>query len=287
MMPRAVAATVDGPLIGAAEPPSLHLMTWNIRRRMSHPAVRAHERWEVRLPVIRALLSAEQPTLLGLQEALPGQARDIRRSLGAQFRRIGHGRERGGRGEACPIIFDETRLELREYEQVALSRRPAVPGSRSWGAVFPRVCVSALFHDRCTGLPLLVINTHFDHLSALARFRSAEFVRRVVADRGLPSVVMGDLNASDRSRAVRTLLDGGDLADSWQVAAARASEEWGTLGRFRPPLRHGRRIDWIAVSPEIVVSRAAIDPRRHRGHWGSDHLPVHAEIRVAETGRAS
>ena len=63
----------EKPLIGPVEPPQLHIMTYNIRRRVAHVNPWSHDFWGRREPLVRRLLAAEQPTILGVQEALPDQ----------------------------------------------------------------------------------------------------------------------------------------------------------------------------------------------------------------------
>ncbi|WP_426186235.1 endonuclease/exonuclease/phosphatase family protein [Microbacterium sp. TWP3-1-2b2] len=264
-------------LIGAVSAPALHVMTWNVRRAMPL-GIREAGRWQRRAPRLAALLAAEQPTVLGVQEALPQQARFIRDALGGSYRFVGRGRAGDGGGEGCPIFYDSSRLELMNAQQIALSDRPDVPGSRSWGNVLPRIMLAATFRDHATGRRLFVINTHFDHLSRRSRLRSAEAVRRSVAACALPAVVMGDLNDDESGAAVIELFRDGLLADAWSRARVHLTVPWATRPNYRRPRRNGRRIDWIAVSPRLQVTRAAVNARRHAGGWGSDHLPVQAEI---------
>ncbi|HMT51115.1 endonuclease/exonuclease/phosphatase family protein [Dietzia sp. UBA5065] len=271
-------------LVGPVSGPDLHVMSWNLRRPVPAVLARTADRWEVRAPRVRALLSTEQPTVLGAQEVVAGQAEAIRAALGARYRHVGRGRAPDGGGEATPVFYDADRLELLDWDQSALSDRPSRPGSASWGNVFPRIVVSAAFRDRATGGRFLAVNTHLDPLSPRSRVRSAQAILAGVAARGLPVVLTGDLNAGPSSAAVRALLADGTLTDSWSGARIRLTAEWGTYARYRAPRGGGARIDWILSSSAFSVSRAAINPRRHGGGWPSDHLPVHAVMRLDEGG---
>lgn len=270
------------PLIGPVPSPDLHVMTFNVRRRLSFPTWPPADRWSARHPRLEALLSTERPTVLGAQEVLPDQAVKIRDALGGSSRFVGHGRHAGPRGEACPVFYDDDRLELLEWRQNALSDRPDQPGSTSWGNVIPRVAVQARFRDRTTSRQFVVINTHLDAFSARSRNRAAEALRRAVIAQPLPVVLLGDLNAGPTSDPWGALLAGDALADAWTTAEERLSPEWGTYGRYRPP-RPGRRIDAILVSPGVQVRRAAINTHRVAGGWPSDHFPVQAVMRLAGT----
>ena len=269
-------------LIGATEAPDLHVMTFNVRRRMGALTWPPADRWRIRQPRLEALLQQERPTILGTQEALPDQAVTIRNALGPGYRFVGHGRQRGPqgpRGEGCPVYFDAERMQLRAWRQIALSDRPDEPGSTSWGNVIPRVAVLATLRDRATGADLLVVNTHLDVFSARARLRAAQEIHRIVADQPLPAIVLGDANAGPDSPPIRALLDDGILTDAWTRAETHDTPEWSTYGGYREP-RRGRRIDALLVSPDIRVRRVAINGRRIDGGWPSDHLPVQAVLQT-------
>lgn len=272
------------PLLGAIVAPGLHVMTWNVRRRVTHSIHPSRDRWDRRSSFLRALLRQEQPTILGIQEARAHQARFVRDSLGPRYRIIGHGRDADGQGEGCPICFDGERLELLDWRQSALSDRPSAAGSRSWGNLLPRIMVAAAFRDRSTSARFFVVNTHLDPLSRRSRIRSAQVIRDTVAERALPGVVMGDFNAEASSTSLRDLFSEGTLVDAWEHREARVTSDWSTFSNYRPPRAGGRRIDLIAVSPRIVVARVAINARPYAGGFGSDHLPVQAEILLTEDG---
>lgn len=266
--------------LGPAAAPALHVMSWNIRRRVRYPNPRKADRWTHRAPRLRALLQAEQPTVLGVQEALADQATFLLNSLGTGYRFVGHGRNADGRGEGNPIVFDSTRLELLDWDQQALSTTPSKPGSRSWGTVYPRVLVSARFRDRATGSSFVVINTHLDHLSARSRAASARLIRDQAAGSEIPVVITGDLNATPASEPIRLLLGGDRLVDTWAAAAQQRSPAWDTLATYRTPIRSGRRVDWILASSSLGVEAAAINAEAYDGGWASDHLPVQALLRI-------
>jgi endonuclease/exonuclease/phosphatase family metal-dependent hydrolase len=286
MTVEAESPAAEPPLIGATASPGLHVMSWNIRRRSPRPRWSADD-WHAREKRLTALLRAERPSVLGMQEAMPGQARAVKDALGPDYRLIGRGRASDGRGEGCPICFDARRLELIDASQRALSARPDTDGSRSWGNIFPRIRVAATFGDRTNGSRILVVNTHFDHLSHRSRVRSAGAVHELISTAPSPVVVMGDLNADERSTTLLTLRAGDALGDAWTLARSRVTPRWGTFSGYRTPQVDGRRIDWILVSPSMPVTVAAINHRRYAGGWGSDHLPVQAVVRPPSDGRTA
>jgi endonuclease/exonuclease/phosphatase family metal-dependent hydrolase len=275
------------PLIGPVDPPGLHVMTFNVRRRMGSASFPPADRWSARAPRVRTLMGTERPTLVGLQEALPDQASLVRDALGRAFRLVGQGRSATGRGEGCPIVYDAERLELVRWSQQALSDRPDVAGSRTWGNPIPRILVSAVFMDRSTARSFTALNTHLDPLSPRSRVRSAARIRDRAAAAGTPVIVTGDLNSGALSPPVRTLTaDGEALRDAWVAASSRLTPQWGTYARYRTPRLKGARIDWIFVSPGVAVDRSAINAGRIDGGWPSDHLPVQTVVRITAEERA-
>lgn len=253
-------------------------MSWNIRRRVRHIIPGAADLWENRAPALRALLRAERPTLLGVQEALPDQVRFVGDSLAAGYRCVGQGRAADGGEEGCPIFYDAERLELLHWKQLALSNQPTLAGSTSWGNFLPRILVSATFRDRVTLRRFQALNTHLDHLSARSRRLSAQAIRYVVSTAAMPTLLTGDMNDGARSAPLGELLIDGLLADTWDMAKRHDSEPWGTFANYKAPRRGGSRLDWILASPDFQVDRAAINTRRPAGTWASDHLPVQAVL---------
>jgi endonuclease/exonuclease/phosphatase family metal-dependent hydrolase len=220
-------------LIGPVATPDLHVMTYNIRRRFSHHRPWGTERSAARSGLVRRLLVAEKPTLLGVQEALADQVDFVAEALGPDYLWVGNGRNSSGEDERCAVFYDTRRLELTDWKQRALSATPHEPGSRSWGNRAHRVVVSADFTDLATGARVREFNTHFDHLSWRSRIESAKFVMHLVqaaraAEPDAAIIVTGDFNAGVGSAAYRWLTAEGALRDAWDAAAERLTPQWAT-----------------------------------------------------------
>ncbi|MFP7760401.1 endonuclease/exonuclease/phosphatase family protein [Marisediminicola sp. LYQ85] len=279
-----------GPIVGPTDAPAVHIMSFNIRRRMPHVRAGHPDSWKLRRPLLRALLRAERPSILGVQEALADQSAFVADSLGPRFASVGRGRNRDGSGERCTLFFDRERFTVVDWEQIALSDTPDVPGSRSWGNMIPRIAVRADLLDAATGRHLRVINTHFDHISVKSRVRSSRLVSDLVSRGDHPAVVMGDFNARPDSCAYRAFVDDGPLHDSWMTAHTRVTPEWATFSNYKRPREGAKRIDWILVSDGVDVQSAAINATRFDGTApqsagapgaaASDHEPVQAVVSV-------
>ncbi len=276
----------DAALIGPLAAPDLHVMTYNIRRRIPHLRPGNPDRWTSRKHLIERILLAEQPTLLGVQEALADQQDFVAGALGQHYRSVGVGRNPSGEGERSPIFYDSRRLELTAWRQRALSATPDVPGSRSWGNLTRRIVVSAEFTDTSTGARLLAFNTHLDHLSPRSRLESARYIvdlvrsaRAAEPDAGI--VVTGDFNSDVDSAVYRRLTGEGVLRDSWEAAAEQLTVQWGTFSRYRRRRPGGKRIDLILVGQGVDVVSTGINAARFDGGAASDHEPVQAVLRLS------
>lgn len=269
------------PLIGPAAGAALHVMSYNIRFDHGTAGPGHPDHWPARAPLLGRLLRLEQPTLLGVQEALHHQLPVLLRALPAGYAMVGYGRTGGSTGEHSPIVYDARRLELLEWNQFWLSDTPELIGSVTWGNDVPRIVTWGRFRDRSAGAELVLVNTHFDHDSELARDRSATAVVELVRSfrPRTPTVVTGDFNAdAGGSGAYATLVGSGVLADTWETAERRLTPPWGTFPDYAPPVLDGRRIDWVLAGPGVRVLRAGINPACFDGRWPSDHAPVQALV---------
>jgi endonuclease/exonuclease/phosphatase family metal-dependent hydrolase len=271
---------MDAPLVGPVRAPDLHVMTWNVRRRVRHLGRRSPDLWSRRRDLVRRLLDAERPAVLGVQEALPDQLELVTASLGPDYRWVGRGRDAAGVDEHAALVYDTARLRVTAHTHHALSATPHVPGSRTWGNLLPRAVVAAELTDLATGAELLVLSTHLDHLSGRAREASARMLHDLVTAADRPVVVLADANAPVGSAPYRALTRAGALVDPWDVAERRLTPAWGTFSRYRDPVPGGPRIDWLLVTPDVHVQATGVNVARFDGAAPSDHEPVQAVLRL-------
>ncbi|WP_140398414.1 endonuclease/exonuclease/phosphatase family protein [Brachybacterium massiliense] len=271
------------PLIGPARQDHLHVMTFNLRYdNSSATAVGEPDHWPERRPLMIDLLAREQPTLLGVQEALFGQLDALREALPGHSM-IGYGREGGSAGEHSALLYDPSRLRIRQWDQFWLSDTPQLIGSTSWGNRITRIVVWARMEDLATGRELAMITTHLDHESEPARVRSAQALIDLLGSsalKGLPTLVTGDFNSPAHSSGAYTaLVTGGPFRDTWDAAQQRLTPAWGTFPNYREPVEGGERIDWVLATEEFTVLEAAINPGADsRGRFPSDHAAVQARV---------
>jgi endonuclease/exonuclease/phosphatase family metal-dependent hydrolase len=266
-------------LIGPAPGDALHVMSFNLR----FAEETGPNSWPARRPVLAELLATEQPTVIGTQEGLYGQLRDIAADLPVGYAWIGVGREGGSRGEFVAVCYDARRLEPVGFEHFWLSETPELIGSRSWDTGSVRMVTLVRFACKVTGTRFVVVNTHLDNSSELARVRGAELLRSRIPS-GVPIVLTGDFNAPAQGSAVYDILIDG-LTDTW-TSGRHLTPRFGTFHGYRDLVVDGPRIDWILTRGATTVS-AGINTFAHNGQFPSDHLPVQALIKIRAVSGAS
>jgi endonuclease/exonuclease/phosphatase family metal-dependent hydrolase len=259
-------------------PLDLRVMTYNLRYASQTPP----NAWPSRRPVMRSLIANVAPDVMGTQEGLYAQLKDLASDLPA-YDWIGLGRDGGSRGEFMAVFYKRARFEPVAFDHFWLSDTPEVIGSATWGHSNRRMVTWVRFRERATGREFVFWNTHLDHEVEAARQKAASLIRDrlAAADRAIPLILVGDFNcAAGGSRAFEILTSEAGLSDAWTMAASRVNEGLNTFNGFRPVLKEGVRIDWVLLRGRAVVSRAEIVTYSENGQNPSDHFPVVVDLKL-------
>ncbi|MEA3210861.1 MAG: hypothetical protein QOE70_3918 [Chthoniobacter sp.] len=260
----------------------LRVMTFNLRVRTIFDGPNI---WDRRRDSVVQRVRSFNPDLLGTQEGLDSMETFLRQQLD-DYTFVGVGRSDGKlRGEMCGVFFKTARFDLLDGGHFWLSTTPEQPGSRGWGALFPRMVTWVRLRPHDGGPSFCWFNTHFDAFSGRARAESARLLReRMVRIAGLvPCVVTGDFNAAPGSDPYRTLLaaqrpPASSLHDVFRDAHPVITRREGTV-HFFTGRTGGRRMDWILASSHFQTIDAGIDRTRGTSGYPSDHFPVTATLR--------
>lgn len=277
----AVLAAVVGAHVAPerVEAQPIDVMSFNIRHGRGDDG--AHV-WPNRRQIVIDLLRESTAPLIGLQEVLDFQLREIATAL-PTYRVIGVGRDDGvAAGEFAPLLVDTSRFVVLDEGTFWFSNTPDVPGSMHWGNRITRICSWVRLHDRRTDDTVRVYNVHWDHESQPSRERSAALLLARMARDGDQSdgvLVTGDFNAGEDNAAFRILVTDTArvLRDSYRTLHPAATVV-GTFNAFRGDST-GDKIDAVLVGADWIVDAAHIDRRQIRALWPSDHFPVTARVR--------
>ena len=277
-----VATLVCGASLRGAEPSappplSLRVMSFNLRFASTQPP----NAWPDRRPVMKRLIEQSAPDVIGTQEGVYSQLRDLAKDLPA-YEWIGLGRAGGSRDEFCAIFFRRDRFEPVAFDHLWLSDTPNVIGSITWGHSNIRMATWVRLRERTTGREFYFWNTHFDHQVEPARQKSAALLRDRIAeiDPTTPLLLVGDFNCvAGASPAHEILTAEAGLVDTWTAAARRTNELFNTFHNYEAPVMNSQRIDWILARRPAAVESAAIITDHEGLQYPSDHFPVVAEVR--------
>ena len=267
-------------------------MSFNVRGSF-HDA-RKKNAWRNRAALNIATIEHYAPDVIGLQEAQGGNLDAYRKHL-PRYAHI-----RGPRyGNAVPhdfntILFDPERLELLDSGGFWLAETPE-KHSRSWETRVARSATWALFRVLGTELSILHLNTHLDHVSALARQEGSKLiVRRIreISERtGVdpPAIVTGDFNSRPGNKVHNTFIESGFI-DTFLAAGNKDGEGSNTFHAFRGggfrsahPDRGPFRIDWIFLKDprgrlRVRSHRIIHDADESSELYPSDHYPLLVEL---------
>lgn len=239
------------------------VVTFNIRNStMNDPGTRA---WSERRPVASAMLLRLDADILGFQEVSPEQRADLDQDLSG-YRGVGTGREAKGRGEQCPIY--SRRGLMSEAEGMFWLSPTPLRVSVGWDAKMPRICTWVRYPG------VTIFNTHLDYAGPASRREALKLIRRQAKG---SAVIMGDFNDLEGSQTMEPVED---LVDAFRAVyprvesnadGTRIKRNDSTYNAFKKDNPHGRRLDFIYVTPdlepveaEIASAESSILPSDHR-----------------------
>lgn len=251
------------------------LMTFNIR--LDTP-VDGSNAWAFRRAFLAGQIAVLRPDILGLQEVVVNQKRDLEAAL-PQYRFLGVARDDGlDKGEFSNLAISRRAFTVLDSGTFWLSATPDRP-SLGWDASYKRVVTWAHLRARSGGGRVLALNSHWDNNGHAARLASARLIRGWIAAhrrRNEDVVVMGDFNAAPDSPELAALAASPDaLVDTRQAHSIGSA---GTFNGFAAQPETSLTIDHIFVSPGLTPLRRAVVSWTADGKVASDHFAVLADV---------
>jgi len=241
----------------------LRIMSWNLRGAA-----------KPRLDSVVEIVQAHEPDVLALQEVRRGQARRIAGLLG--WRRPAWALKHN---PYWPAWWLAEGLALLSHHRLAVHPPVVLTPGIDRRTFRRRILLPAevlLDGDQ----RVLVIDAHLssgddDEL----RVRQAHHVLSILPD-SLPTVLVGDLNATPRAGSINALIDGGFL-DAWPAAAPA-----GEPGFTYPANAPRRRIDYVMVSRGVAIAEVSVPDDLGAAMSGlSDHRPLLVRLELSEPSR--
>ncbi len=257
----------------------LRVMSFNIRYGSASDG---ENRWELRREFVVDTIKDFGPDLLGTQETLGFQARYLQQELEG-YAYFGRSRMTTP-DEQCGILYRKARFTRLAGGHFWLSESPDTPASKSWDSSLPRIATWVLLDDHEGDAPVLLLNTHFDHVGAVAREKSAGLIAarllllKAYAD-DAHVIVTGDFNVDEGTPPYRALTsESAGLTDVYRQVHPNRAEDEGTFTDFKFNQTRGRRIDWILVSDSLGAASSQIVRASRKQRYPSDHFPVTAVL---------
>lgn len=245
--------------------------------------------WKGRRQIAIDTIVANDPDVIGLQEAIWRQVCDIQKGL-PDYACYTAGRSNGKqRGEACSIFYRKGRFGLLDSGTFWFSKTPSKPGSKHWGNIPPRICSWVHLSDNRSGRAFYIYNLHLDNLSQKSRRKSVELLAERIANRKTDDefIVMGDFNMKIDNPAMRYIQKIGvetpypKMVDAWESLAGENMKGTGTRHGFSGGV-NGPKIDHIPISENSRALEVKIDRNNRNGKYPSDHFPVIAKIQLGK-----
>ena len=179
---------------GGSKPASIDVMSYNIRYGDAKDGTNS---WAYRLGATIEMIQDQKPDVIGLQEALSYQMEFIKEYADG-YKTVGVGRDDGKKkSEIMGIAYNTKTVKLSSWGTFWLSETPEKP-SLGWDGACRRTATWAIVKHKKSGKKIFFVNTHLDHVGAMARQKGVELILEKIEKLNkdnLPVVVLGDMNA--------------------------------------------------------------------------------------------
>jgi endonuclease/exonuclease/phosphatase family metal-dependent hydrolase len=252
------------------------VITYNIRL---DAAVDGINQWGNRKDKVFQLINEQAPDILGIQEGLPNQVKDLAKQFSNYFY-VGVGREDGNdKGEYSAIFFLKKKFKLITSETFWLSPTPTIAGSKGWDAAITRICTYAKVQYLPNKKELFVFNTHFDHVGETARVESAKLILKIINEKvgTLPVILCGDFN-SEPSNGAYKILAACKEPELIESSTLNPIKDNCTFTGFAVNGGICKQIDFIFYSKQFSLIQNKTITQNNGQYYPSDHLPVKAML---------
>lgn len=257
---------------------TINVMTYNIQQG-------THYNPQTTPKAVSEIVLKNKIDLLGSQELQMDGVKSLSALLPG-YGWFGVGREDGKNlGETGVIFYNKEMFELLEQSTFWLSETPNVIGSKSWNSADIRIVTWGKFLLLSDSSIVYLFNTHFDHISSLARQESSKLLLKKIGEIAgkNPVIVTGDFNMTGADTEYKILVDYYyyylQLFDTKYKSINGSTGPSGTFNDFiydNPTTK----IDFIFTNPFFDVNTHAVIPDKYEGSFISDHFPVKVQVKL-------
>lgn len=227
--------------------------------------------WGARREGIPAMMAKENPTVMGVQEALSYQLTFVTENVPG-YEYYGVGRDDGrSTGEMMAIFYKTDVVELGDHGTFWLSETPDEV-SYGWDAAYRRTATWAFFTVKATGKKFFYINTHLDNEGSEAREQSMRLICDKLAELnpdGYPSILTADFNSTTDD----AIFDPLKMVMHDARTDAAVTDQFGTYNGWGTTTS---TIDHIFYSDFTPLEYHTIMDRWNGVQYISDHYPISA-----------
>ena len=282
----ALVGVIATPVKVSAEtnPPPIRVMSFNVRVDLLKNG---------RDDLVIATIQENAPDIFGVQEADITWMNTLKNGLPG-YAAIGKGRDWWGAGEHSAIFYRTDLFTPIASDTRWLSATPTKESLYSYtenGTTYKannkRIMTYVVLERKSDGARFLVVNTHLDNngdnsLAVAEKIRQGQIgvmlqqIQGILNVRGnLPTIVLGDFNATPEKSARQTMLANGYLDSSAIAAQGGASSTYNGMSDGTSAI-----LDYIFVSPNLAnaVETYTVCPPKRNGEWVSDHNAIFADI---------
>lgn len=241
------------------------------------------ELWEERRSNIESLVDTYQFDIVAMQEVNFDRFYSLKETLTDFNHVIGDAEGRSDIEELAPIFYNADKFLLLSKSQFWLSETPDMPGSKSWGAIYPRITTWVKLQNKISGHIFFVFNTHFCHLNEDAQMKSSVLLLKKINEIAgdAPVIVTGNFNAHLNSPVELLLTSNWDRFHSLQNSARLVKQKKQAARNHRQSKRFvpNRHTDHILVNSYFNVKAFKAIHSKDIEALYTGHRPVFVEVK--------
>ncbi len=262
---------------------TVKVMSFNIRYyNYKEPLKDGDNSWDNRKVAFGPMIQEQKPTLVGMQEARPGQLEFLDKEW-ASYKRLGVGRRTGSNTDAkndeyVPIWYNTEEVELESETSWGYFWLSDTPNTFSYypGSGSPRIATWAIFVHKETSQKFFFVNTHIDinGTDDTVPVKQMKVLReqmdKINKDK-LPTMLTADFNKTlDATPYIF-----GPVSDMYNLRTALSGSATDHSGTYNNWGGNNLIVDHIYCTKDFTPVKYSVVRTAYKGvKYISDHYPI-------------